>query len=87
MLRWKQEATAKFMSAHGIRDRASLARRLPGIGETTVYRAFDGDWGGLVSIRMLAALSRVFDVPVSQLVAQLVADPRDDLKNDPAAVS
>lgn len=74
-LRWKPGAVESFMALNGIDDRSVLAKRLPGVSPTTIYRQFDEHWGGFVSLRMLLLLSNHFRVPLHQLVAAVVSDP------------
>lgn len=63
------------MRDNNILDRSELARGLPGIGLTTVYRNFGADWSGPVTLRMLTALAAKFGVPVAELMSELVVEP------------
>lgn len=64
------------MADNGIGDRAGLVRVLDDdIGQTTVYRAFDAEWSGKVTIKILLALSYWTGIPLAQLIATVVYDP------------
>lgn len=54
----------------GVRSRLDLASRLAtlGVSRSTLYRAFDSDWNGEVSIPVLDAVRRTFDVSLDDLV-------------------
>jgi hypothetical protein len=63
------------MEKAGIKDRADLAQQKIGVGQTTVYRTFDEDWGGRVRIKMLSALSLWTGIALAELVATLIHEP------------
>lgn len=66
-LQWKPPAVAKLMSQNGIQTRHELAKRLP-VGRATVYEAFDADWSGNATDRMLALLAAHLSADIGPLV-------------------
>ena len=74
-LYWNPSAVARLMSKFSIKDRAELAQQKIGVGQTTVYRTFDENWGGRVRIKMLSALALWTGIGVAELVAALVLEP------------
>jgi hypothetical protein len=70
-LHWNAPAVAQLMKRKEIPNRKALALKLRQ-PRATVYRSFDQNWDGEVTVELLVALSRVFDVPIHQLVR----DPR-----------
>ena len=70
-LQWNARAVERRMRAAGIPSRHVLAERLEkidGIGRSTVYRSFDWDWRGDVSIAVLAGLMKLLGASVDDLV-------------------
>jgi hypothetical protein len=63
------------MRANGIQDRADLVKQRIGIGQTTIYRAFDEGWAGTTNFKIVVALAAWSGTPLPDLVARLVADP------------
>ncbi|QDH91718.1 hypothetical protein SEA_PHRAPPUCCINO_41 [Mycobacterium phage Phrappuccino] len=84
-LHWIPESVSNLMRANGVRDRADLAKKNIGIGQTTIYRSFDERWGGKVQANMLHALAVWTQIPLSQLVLQIVVDPTAVLDGKPRA--
>lgn len=70
-LYWDAEHVARLMRCRNIPNRLALAKVLKR-PRTTVYKAFNEDWSGGVSVEILAAISVTFDVPIHWLVR----DPR-----------
>lgn len=74
-LLWIPESIANLMEDNGIQDRADLAKKKIGVGQTTIYRSFDERWAGKVQTKMLRALALWTGIPLPQLVARVVVDP------------
>ncbi|AZP80779.1 hypothetical protein [Mycobacterium avium] len=70
-LHWDADHVSRLMECRNIRNRRALAKELRR-HPSGVYRAFDEDWSGGVSLDILAAMSVRFNVPVGWLVR----DPR-----------
>lgn len=68
-LRWIPEAVRNVLHQYGIEDRNTLARTL-GVGRTTIDRAFDENWSGAASAKVLAQFTGVFRVPMSRVVVE-----------------
>lgn len=67
-LKWNSSAVAKLMAKNNIRTRHELAKRLP-VGRATVYEAFDEDWSGYATDRMLALLAAHLSANIGPLVS------------------
>jgi hypothetical protein len=66
---WIPHVIANVMSRNGIRSRTQLAKRL-GVYTSVVTEAFDEDWSGRATIKLLWRLRREFGVDIGLLVAQ-----------------
>ncbi|OBG87452.1 hypothetical protein A5699_01540 [Mycobacterium sp. E802] len=68
-IRWIPQAVENLLHNHDIQTRNELAKVL-GVGRSTVYDAFDDDWSGNASIKVLAAMAGHFRVPLARLVTE-----------------
>ncbi|OHU72281.1 hypothetical protein BKG86_16995 [Mycobacteroides chelonae] len=68
-LRWISRSVENIMSRNGIHNRSELAKRT-GLKRSTVYEAFDEDWAGVATHRVLSQIAGQFRVPLSVLVVE-----------------
>lgn len=70
-IHWNYENVRNIMTVNGIQTREDLAREL-GEAPTTVRRSLTLNWQGRPTVKLMAAMSYRFNVPVNNLIT----DPR-----------
>jgi hypothetical protein len=73
-LRWNTPSVVKLLHSKNIRSRGELARRI-GVSRSVVNAAFDEDWRGRATSRLIARLACFFEVLVDQLIVDPAAAP------------
>ncbi|NGX06406.1 MULTISPECIES: hypothetical protein [Mycobacteroides] len=70
-IHWDNEYVRNLMAVNKIETREDLAREIYE-APTTVRRSFSNNWQGRPTLRLMAAISYRFNVPVNNLIT----DPR-----------